>query len=84
MELVIIIGFLAAFCSTISYIPQLLKVMHSKSTKDLSLTTFLLLFLGLSLWLTYGILKRDVPLMAANIITLFFILMILVHKIKYK
>ncbi|MBI2043368.1 SemiSWEET transporter [Candidatus Pacearchaeota archaeon] len=84
MELVTIVGFLAAVCTTISYIPQLIKVMHSKSTRDLSLTTFSLLFLGLSLWLAYGILLKNAPLIAANIITLFFISMILIHKIKYK
>ena len=84
MDVTSIIGFIAAFFTTISYIPQLIKVMRSKSTEDLSLTTFLLLFLGLCLWLVYGILLKNFPLIIANVITLFFISLILIHKIKYK
>ena len=84
MDVTSIIGFIAAFFTTISYIPQLIKVMRSKSTEDLSLATFLLLFLGLSLWLVYGILLKNFPLIIANVITLFFISLILIHKIKYK
>ena len=83
MNFITIIGLLAAFCTTISYIPQLIKTMHSKSTRDLSLTTFSLLFLGLSLWLVYGILLRNLPLIIANTVSIFFISMILIHKIKY-
>ena len=84
MDVTSIIGFTAAFLTTISYIPQVIKVMRSKSTEDLSLATFLLLFLGLSLWLVYGILLKNFPLIIANVITLFFISLILIHKIKYK
>ena len=83
MDVTNIVGFTAAFLTTISYIPQVIKVMRSKSTEDLSLATFLLLFLGLSLWLVYGILLKNAPLIVANIITLFFISMILIHKLKY-
>ena len=84
MDVTNIVGFTAAFLTTISYIPQVIKVMRSKSTEDLSLTTFLLLFLGLCLWLVYGILLKNFPIIIANIITLFFISLILIHKIKYK
>ncbi len=84
MDVTNIVGFTAAFLTTISYIPQVIKVMRSKSTEDLSLATFLLLFLGLSLWLVYGILLKNFPLIIANVITLFFISLILIHKIKYK
>jgi len=83
MDFITVVGFLAAVCTTISYLPQLIKTMHSKRTRDLSLTTFSLLFIGLSLWLAYGILLMDAPLIIANVITLFFISMILIHKIKY-
>ncbi|HJZ19157.1 MAG TPA: SemiSWEET transporter [Candidatus Nanoarchaeia archaeon] len=84
MNLTIIVGFFAGALTTVSYIPQAIKVWKSKSTKDLSLITFLLLILGLSLWLTYGILLKDLPLIIANAVAISLIFVILLHKLKYK
>ena len=84
MNLTIIVGFFAGALTTVSYIPQAIKIWKSKSTKDLSLITFLLLILGLSLWLTYGILLKDLPLIIANAVAISLIFVILLHKLKYK
>jgi len=78
------IGMAAAACTTFSFLPQAIKVIKTKHTKDLSLAMYSTFTLGVFLWLIYGILVKDVPLIVANIITLLFALTILIMKIRYK
>ncbi len=61
-----IIGLLAAVFTTIANIPQAIKIIRTSSTKSISTMTYSLLFTGLLLWLTYGILKEDLPIIIAN------------------
>ena len=71
------IGFFAAFCTTIAFLPQAIKVYKTKSTKDISLYMFLIFTLGVLSWLIYGIAISDLPIILANAVTLvlsFFIL----------
>lgn len=63
------IGLLAAFCTTIAFLPQVIKTWRTRSTKDISLAMFLVFTTGIFLWLVYGVMLRDVPLIAANGIT---------------
>ncbi|MBU3917741.1 SemiSWEET transporter [bacterium] len=79
-----IIGLVAATCTTFSFLPQTIKVIKTKQTKDLSLGMYAIFIIGLLLWLIYGILVRDLPLIIANAITLIFAFIILFLKIKYK
>ena len=78
------IGFFAAFCTTISFLPQAVKVYKSRSTKDISLYMFLIFTIGTSCWLIYGVIISSVPIILANAITLVLSFFILVYKIKYK
>ena len=50
-----VIGFVAAFLTTIAFIPQVLKVLKTKSVEGLSLTTYLLYISGVFLWFIYGV-----------------------------
>ena len=78
------IGFFAAFCTTIAFLPQAIKVFKSKSTKDISLYMFLIFTIGVLSWLIYGIIIRDLPIIFANAVTLILSFFILIYKIKYK
>ena len=78
-----IIGLIAGTLTTIAFLPQVIKVFKTKHTKDLSFPTFLLLALGIVLWLIYGILIRQIPIILANTAALILIGLILVMKIKY-
>jgi MtN3 and saliva related transmembrane protein len=60
---------LAAALTTAAYIPQAYKTIKTRSTKDLSLVTFSMLFVGTILWFVYGLYIHDTPLMLANGIT---------------
>jgi MtN3 and saliva related transmembrane protein len=79
-----IIGLLAATCTTFSFLPQAVKVIRTKQTKDLSLVMYSVFTLGVFLWLMYGILVKDAPLIIANIITFILAAIILIMKIRYK
>lgn len=79
-----IMGLVAATCTTISFVPQAIRTIKTKHTKDLSLAMYSILTIGIFLWLVYGILIKDLPLIIANTISLLFTSTILILKIKYK
>ena len=83
MELTSVIGLCAGALTTIAFLPQVLKAWKTKSTKDLSLTTFVIFWLGVSLWLVYGILIDDLPIILANSITFLMAMSIVAIKLKY-
>jgi MtN3 and saliva related transmembrane protein len=78
-----LLGFAAATCTTAAYAPQVIKVWKTRSTGDISLGMFLVLMLGLVLWLIYGLLSGDAPLVAANAVTMLLAGGILVMKLRY-
>jgi MtN3 and saliva related transmembrane protein len=83
MTYVTVIGLGAAFCTTIAFLPQAIKTWRTRSTKDISLAMFLIFSIGIALWLVYGLLQHDIPLIAANGITLVLALTILGFKIRH-
>ena len=70
IDAVTILGLIAAFCTTIAFLPQVLKNWKRRSVGDLSFGTFGLLTLGILLWLIYGILIGNLPIIASNMVTL--------------
>ncbi len=78
------IGSLAAACTTLCWVPQALKIIREKQTQGISLITQAVFTIGLALWLAYGILLTNWPLMLANAVTLVFSLVILILKVRYR
>lgn len=78
------VGMAAALLTTAAFVPQAIKVWRSRSTKDISLAMFTLMVAGIVLWLSYGILIDDVPLIIANAVTLILAGAILVAKIRFR
>jgi MtN3 and saliva related transmembrane protein len=60
-----------------------IRVWRTRSTGDISLKMFLVLVTGLALWLTYGIWKGEIPIIAANAVTLMLASIILFFKLKH-
>ncbi|MHC2282267.1 MtN3 and saliva related transmembrane protein [Bradyrhizobium diazoefficiens] len=81
--LIKLIGFAAATCTTVAYAPQFIKVLKTRSARDISLGMFLVMVLGLALWLIYGLLSGDAPLIASNAVTMLLAGGILVMKLRY-
>jgi MtN3 and saliva related transmembrane protein len=78
------LGLIAGVLTTIAYLPQLIKTWKTKSAHDLSWSMLIVLCAGIVLWLVYGFYERDIPIIAANIVTFIFAGMILMLKIRYK
>ena len=81
--LITALGMAAAFCTTAAYAPQALKAWRSRSTADISLSMFLLMVTGIVLWLIYGLLIADIPLIVANGVTLCLAGTILALKLRH-
>ena len=77
------IGFIAAILTTVSFVPQVLKVWRTRSAKDISLGMYSLFTLGIATWLLYGVLIDSWPVILANIITLILAGSVLVMKLKF-
>ncbi len=84
MDYITLLGFIAAFLTTLSFLPQIIKIWKTKSTKDISLGTFSILSIGIFFWIIYGLLKKDLPLIFANTVAFTFALTILIFKFRYK
>ncbi len=78
------LGFAAATLTTAAFLPQAVKTWRTRQTRDISLGMFSVLCLGICLWLAYGFLRDDVPLVIGNAITLVLAGTILAFKLKYK
>jgi MtN3 and saliva related transmembrane protein len=76
-------GFAAAFCTTVAYVPQLMRLLHLRSAKELSYPMLSLLSVGLALWLVYGLWVHSNPVIASNACTLALSLSILALKIYF-
>ncbi|MDO9376616.1 MAG: SemiSWEET transporter [Ferruginibacter sp.] len=82
--MITILGLSAAFCTTVSFLPQAIKTIQTKDTSGISLSMYSIFALGTLLWLLYGILSDNFPVMIANGITFLFAVVILAYKIRFK
>ena len=78
------VGITAGVCTAISLLPQLIKMVKEKKAEDISLFYLIILLIGLSLWVWYGVLRSDVPIIATNCFSLLLNIAILVLGVKYK
>jgi MtN3 and saliva related transmembrane protein len=71
MDVVTIMGYVAGTCTTSAFLPQAIKIVKTKHTKDISLMMYSVLTTGVSLWCVYALINQDWPLALANAVTLF-------------
>lgn len=81
MSFITIMGFAAAVLTTSSFVPQAIKTIRTKDTRSISFFMYLLFSAGTLLWLLFGILSDNLPIIIANAITLVFAVIILSYKI---
>lgn len=84
MQIIEIIGLVAAVCTTSAFVPQVLKTWKDKSTKDISLGMYSIFLCGTLLWLYYGIYHDSLPIALANAVTSMLVCVMLFLKLKYK
>ena len=81
MTTISLLGLLAAGITTAAYVPQAYLTITTRSTRSLSLPTYLLLFTGTVLWVGYGMCIHDWPVIVANGVTAALAGIILVLKL---
>jgi MtN3 and saliva related transmembrane protein len=77
-----ILGYVAAFLTTVAFFPQTIKTIRTRDTKSISLAMYVMFTAGIALWLVYGLLVESWPLIFANSITFLLALTILVLKLR--
>ena len=82
--LVTALGLAAAACTTFSFLPQVLKVWRTRRADDISLGMYVVFCTGIVLWLTYGLLIGDLPLIVSNVVTLALAGSVLVLAVRYR
>ena len=78
-----IIGYVAGICTTLAFLPQVIRTWKTRSTDDISLGMFSLMVFGIALWLFYGLVTDDWPLIIADGFSLFLAATILVMKVRF-
>jgi MtN3 and saliva related transmembrane protein len=78
------LGLVAATLTTLAFLPQVVKTWRSRSARDVSTAMFLLLCLGVSLWVAYGLLIKSAPVVVANALTLGLAAAMLAMKRRYR
>lgn len=78
------LGFIAGFCTTLSLVPQVIKVIRTRQTRDIALGMYILMVIGVLFWLLYGLSIRALSVIVANSITLILSFIVLVYKLREK
>lgn len=81
--MILFLGITAAVLTTMSFLPQVIKAYRTKETKDISLGMYVMFSLGLMIWTVYGLLLHQVPIIAANGVTLILSFCIIYLKVKH-
>ena len=84
MNPVTLLGLVAGTLTTFAFVPQVIKTWKTKSSGDLSVVTMSLIRIGVLLWLIYGLLVGDVPIIAANAVTLVLVVSTFVLVLIYR
>jgi MtN3 and saliva related transmembrane protein len=78
-----LLGYLAAFCTTGAFLPQVIQAWKTRDTRAISLPMYLVFVSGVLLWLLYGLQINNWPMTIANVVTLVLAGAVLVMKLRY-
>lgn len=82
-DFVNMLGFAAGICTTGAFIPQVIQTWRTRSTSDISFTMYAAITTGTLLWLGYGVINNDLPIVAANVVTACLQSIVLAFKIRH-
>ncbi|XXX79103.1 SemiSWEET transporter [Sorangium sp. So ce134] len=77
------LGLLAATLTTISFLPQVLRTLRTRDTRSISVGMYAAFVTGVGLWLVYGLLTGDMPIIVANAITFVLSGTVFILKLRY-
>jgi MtN3 and saliva related transmembrane protein len=79
-----IVGTTAGACTAVSLLPQFIKILKEKKAKEISIFYLFVLLAGLGLWIWYGFLRNDLPVIITNIVSAVLNIATLIASVKYK
>lgn len=79
-----LIGAAAACCTTLSFVPQAVRIIRTRDTAAISLPMYLVFGTGILLWLVYGLLLMSWPIIASNVVTIVLVGLIVMLKLRYR
>lgn len=82
--IVVFTGYTATVLAPLSFVSQVITTWRLKETKDISLPMYIIFWSGVVMWLSYGLLLKDGPIVINNIINLTLASIIMGFKLKYK
>ena len=77
------LGTVAGLCTTIAFLPQVLKVWRTRSARDISLGMYAILAIGIVFWLAYGWILGIWPVIIANAVTLVLVAVVIAMKLRW-
>jgi MtN3 and saliva related transmembrane protein len=84
MSLHELIGYVAAFLTTCSFVPQAWHTFRTRDVSGISLAMYSVFVCGVAMWLAYGVLLNEWPIVVANTITLALAVCILAMKLRFR
>ena len=78
-----VVGIVAGILTSVSLIPQLIKIIRKKKAGDVALFMLIILLCGQLLWIVYGVMKKDIPIIATNAFSVLVNTTVLVLRIMY-
>lgn len=83
MDKATLVGTIAAVCTTVSFLPQVIRIRRTRHTADLSLTMYVIFSFGVMCWLVYGFFTNSPPVVIANSVTFALSIYIVSMKLRY-
>ena len=77
-----VVGYVAAFCTTCSFVPQVIHTLKTRDTRSISLAMYATFVFGVAMWLLYGLLVGDFPIIVANTVTICLASTVLFMKVR--
>lgn len=81
---IMMIGFISGILTTVGFLPQVIKSLRTKKVEDVAIAQPIVLLIGMSGWLLYGVLREDPVIIMANIVSIALNLWLIVLKIKFR
>jgi MtN3 and saliva related transmembrane protein len=84
MDAITVLGYSAGALTTLSLLPQVIKIWKSKSANDISPVMFIIFSFGIALWIIYGFAIQSMPVIVANFVSLLLGIIILWLKFRFR
>jgi MtN3 and saliva related transmembrane protein len=84
MDTLTLLGLIAGGLTTASFLPQVIQTWTTRSVRDLSYWMIVMFWIGIGLWLLYGLGIGSLPIIAANAVTILLVSLLLVMKLRFR